>query len=156
MTEPFDIDEIESAETGELAIVHPATGEPTTWVWTLAGPGHPKAVEAANIAAREGLRIARLREQAQANRKKWIEPERSPDEMRLDNAKSFAIRVLGWTPVRMNGADYAYSQENVIKLLLNPAYGRIYTQLLDYFTSDESFTKRSATISPDSQSETSS
>ena len=156
MTEPFDISEIESAETGELAIVHPSTGEPTTWVWTLAGPGHPKAIEAANVAAREQLRINRLRDQAQANRRKWIEPDRSPDEMRLDNAKSFAIRVLGWTPVRMNGEDYTYSQENVIKLLLNPAYGRIYTQLLEYFTSDESFTKRSATISPDSRSETSS
>jgi hypothetical protein len=155
MSEPFDIDELKATETDELAIVHPTSGAATTWIWTLAGPGHPRSIEAANAAARDTLRLQRQREQAMVNRRKWVEPERTPEEMRQENAKSFAVRVLGWTPARINGEDYPFSTENVVALLLNPAYGRIYLQLLEYFSSDESFTKRSATTSPNSQSETS-
>jgi hypothetical protein len=105
MSDPFDVGELKAAETAEIAIVHPNSGEPTSWIWTLAGPGHPASVEAANTAARETLRVQRLREQALANRRKWIEPERTPDEMRLENAKSFAVRVIDWTPAKINGAD---------------------------------------------------
>jgi hypothetical protein len=141
--EPFNIDELRSTETDELPIVHPATGQPTTWVWTLAGPGHPKTIEQSERQARDALRLQRQREQAIVNRKKWIEPERSPDEIRDENARSFAARVLGWTPARINGDDYPFSQENAVKLLLEPAYGRIYVQLLEHFTADASFTQRS-------------
>lgn len=148
----FDLDDLRSTATDELAIVHPKTGEVTTWIWTLAGPGHPRSIEAANISAREALRVQRLREQAVVNRKKWIEPDRTPDEMRRENAESFAIRVLDWTPVKLSGNDYPYSRENVVKLLLDPSFGKIYLQLLEYFNSDESFTKRSAQPSPTSPS----
>ena len=154
MSEPFDIDEVKAMDTAEVAINHPSSGLPTTWIWTLAGPGHPKTVEASNIALREMLRVQKLKDQAQANRKKWTEPDRSPEDVRLENIKSFAMRVLGWTPARIGGADYPYSNENVIELLKNRAYDKLYTQLLEYFTSDESFTKPSATTSPNSQSET--
>ena len=148
----FDLSDLKSTETDELAIVHPLTGAPTTWVWTLAGPGHPKSIESANIAARDALRLTRLREQAVVNRRKWIEPDRTPDEMRRENAESFAIRVLDWTPVRLSGNDYPYSRENVVKLLLDPSFGKIYLQLLEYFNSDESFTRHSARNSPTSPS----
>jgi len=139
----FDIDELRSTDTDELAIVHPATGKPTPWVWTLAGPGHPTTIEQANRAARQSLHTAKLKEQAAVNRKKWIEPERDPDEVREENARSFAARVLGWTPARINQADYPFSVENVTKLLLDPAYGRVYVQLLEYFGADDSFMARS-------------
>jgi hypothetical protein len=94
--------------------------------------------------AREVLRTARQKEQAAVNRKKWIEPERSPDDVREENVRLFGERVLGWTPVRLDGADYPFSQENVRKLLLDPAYGRVYNQLAQHFAADDSFTKRSA------------
>jgi hypothetical protein len=148
----FDLDDLRSTDVAELAIVHPKTGEATTWIWTLAGPGHPRTIEAANISAREAMRVQRLREQAMVNRRKWIEPERTPDEMRRENAESFAIRVLDWTPVKLTGNDYPYSRENVVKLLLNPSFGKIYLQLLEYFNSDESFTKHSEMNSPTSPS----
>jgi hypothetical protein len=151
--EAFDIGELKSTDTAEVAINHPVTGSPTTWVWTLAGPGHQKSIEASNIAARDAIRLQRAREQAVANRRKWVEPERTPEEMRLENAKSFAMRVLSWTPARINGEDYPFSQENVVSLLMNPSYGKVYIQLLEYFTSDESFTARSAMTSSTTQSE---
>jgi hypothetical protein len=148
----FDLSDLKSTETDELAIVHPLTGAPTTWVWTLAGPGHPKSIESANIAARDALRLTRLREQAVVNRRKWVEPDRTPDDMRRENAESFATRVLGWTPIKLNGNDYPYTRENVVGLLLDPSFGKVYLQLLEYFNSDESFTKRSATTSQTSPS----
>ena len=43
----------------------------------------------------------------------------------------------------------------VVKLLLDPAYGRVYAQLLEHFSSDDSFTNRSVTVSPPSPSESS-
>jgi hypothetical protein len=141
----FDIGTLQTTVTADLPIVHPVTGNPTNWIWTLAGPSHPKTVEASNIAARDALNLQRQREQAIANRRKWVEPDKSPDQMRAENARSFALRVLDWTPVKMNGAEYPYSNENVIALLLNPAYGKIYNQLLDYFNSDESFMEPSET-----------
>lgn len=110
-------------------------------------------MELADRAARDALRLQRLREQAQVNRKKWIEPETTPEENRKDNANSFASRVLGWTEARINGKDYPFSHENCVTLLLDPAFGRIYLQLVEHFNSERSFTKRSAMISQTSQSE---
>jgi hypothetical protein len=150
--EMFDIDELRTTATDEVAIVHPVSGQPTTWIWTLAGPGHPASIDVANTAARETLRLQRAREQALVNRKKWVEPERTPDDLRKENAESFARRVLGWTPVKMNGADYSFSHQNVVGLLLDPSFGKIYLQLLEYFSADDSFTKRSVTTSPITQS----
>jgi hypothetical protein len=152
--EAFDIGELKSTDTADVAINHPKDGTPTTWIWTLAGPAHPRSIEASNIAARDALRLQRAREQAVVNRRKWIEPERTPDEMRMENAKSFAMRVISWTPAKINGTDYPFSPENVVKLLMDPAYGKVYLQLLEYFTADDSFTDRSATTSPNTQSET--
>ena len=148
----FDIDQLRTTATDEVAIVHPVTGLATTWVWTLAGPGHPASIDAANHAARDALRLARAREQARVNGKKWVEPERTPEEIRKENAESFSKRVLAWTPVKLSGADYPFNQKNVMDLLLDPSFGRIYLQLLEYFNADDSFTKRSAMTSPTTQS----
>jgi hypothetical protein len=150
--EMFDIGDLASTMQDDVAIVHPVSGQPTTWIWTLAGPGHAASVEVANAAARSALNLARAREQAVANRKKWVEPERSPEEIRKENAESFARRVLAWTPVKLNGGDYPFTHQNAVSLLLDPSYGKIYLQLLEYFNADDSFTKRSATTSPITQS----
>ena len=39
----FDIGELDARDEAELAIKHPSTGEPTTWIWTFYGPGHPSS-----------------------------------------------------------------------------------------------------------------
>lgn len=152
MNDAFDIDTLQTTDTDEMVIKHPVTGEPTTWVWTLAGPGHVRSIEAANAAARSAMLLQKQREQAIVNRKAWKEPDRTPDEVRMENARSFAARVLGWTPARINKEDYPFSTENVVALLLNPSYGRLYLQLLEYFQADDSFTKRSEETSVPSPS----
>lgn len=151
----FDLNDLRLEDTGQMNVLHPKTGEPTNWVWTLAGPGHPASIEAQNEASKETLRITRLREQAAVNRRRWVEPERDPEEIKRDNALAVARRVLGWTPIKINKEDYPFSRENTMRLLLDPAFGKIYLQVLEYFNADDSFTKRSATVSQPSLSESS-
>jgi len=143
MSDAFDIDELRSSDTAELNMVKPSDGTLSGWVWTLAGPGHPATIEQANQAARQSLRIAKKKEEAAVSRKKWIEPDRTPDEVREENARAFAARVLGWTPATIKGEIYPFSTENVVKLLLDPNCGRVYVQLLEYFGADDSFMARS-------------
>lgn len=140
----FDIGDLRSTDTAKLAIVNPATGQPTTWEWELAGPGHPASIAQSDRQAKENLHTEKLKEQARVNRKKWIQPEPTPEEVREKNALFFAERVLGWSPVRLNGEDYPFSRENCVKLLLDPTYGRIYSQIAEYFAADDSFTDGSA------------
>ena len=153
--EAFEIGELRSTDTDELTIMHPVTGAPTTWIWTLAGPAHPKSIELAEKTAEAASRLEEAQRQAIVNRQKWKEQHKTPKQTRLENARTFAARVLDWTPARINGEDYPYSNENVVKLLLDPAYGRVYLQLLEYFTDEKSFTQRSATTSSPLPSETS-
>ena len=141
----FDVADLQSTDTAELAIVHPATGQPTTWVWTLAGPGHPATLAQSDRLARTALKAAAMKEQATVNRKKWHEDVREPADVRAENVRFYAERVLGWSPVRFNGQDFPYSRESCIAFLANPQNDKIYGQLTAYFQADDSFTKRSAT-----------
>lgn len=144
MADAFELDDLAATDTGELTIVSPVTGEPTTWVWTLAGPGHPITVAQADKASREALKLEQQRAHAAAAGKKFREPEITLEERKERNARFFADRVLGWTPVTIRGEPYPWSVDNAVKLLLNPAYGRIYGQLAEYFLSETAFTKPSA------------
>ncbi len=145
MTVAFDIDVFDTADTAELTMVHPVTGTPTTWVWTLAGPGHPRTIEQSNRIARERLDQERQKEQARVNGKKWHEPRREPEEERRRNCAYFAERVVDWTPCRINGEDYPFTTENCIAILADPRKPRIFNQLATYFAGDEAFTASSAT-----------
>lgn len=140
----FDAGIFEFEDTAEMTVRHPITDQPTTWVWTIAGPGHPVTVEQGTRLSRKVLNENRAKEQAMVNGRKWKGDDREPEEIRRENAETFAERVLGWTEVTINGEPYGYSRENVVKLLMNPRYGRIYTQLLDFLRADENFMKGSA------------
>jgi hypothetical protein len=143
--EAFEIEELRATDTDELAIMHPVTGAATSWCWTLAGPAHPQTIAQSDRIARELMRRDSLRNQAIVNRKKWAEPEKTPEDQRRENAEFFADRVLGWTAARINGENYPFTRDNAVKLLLDPAYGRIYAQLSQYFQAEDSFTRRAAT-----------
>ena len=41
----FDLTDFDSADTADMLVSHPVTGEPTAWVITFAGPGHPKTID---------------------------------------------------------------------------------------------------------------
>ena len=127
----FGLEALKAADTATMTVLHPLTGEPTTWQITIAGPAHPKAIALSNRLARKRLGDERLREQAAANGRKWKAVE----------------RMLGWTPVRINGADLLFTEEAAVRLLLDPAFGRIYDQVLEFLGADDSFLSRPAEAS---------
>ena len=140
--EAFDLAALKAADTATMTVLHPMTGEPTTWQITFAGPAHPKAIALSNRLARKRLGDERLREQAAANGRKWKAAERTPEEIREENVRIVAERILGWTPVRLNGSDVAFSEDAAVALLLDPSYGRVYDQVLEFLAADDSFLSR--------------
>jgi hypothetical protein len=125
---------------------------PTGWTWEISGPGHPKAVAYQNEQSRKNLRKAKLIEQAQVNNKKYVAEDRTAEEQRRDNMAWIASRVLGWSDVAMNfltGNDdpIPFTDENVIKVLMHPQMGFVFTQLVEVVTEDKRFTQSSAKAS---------
>lgn len=127
------------ADESELVIVNPTTGEPTTWVWKIAGPGHAKTQELRRKSEREALQERRLLEQAQANGKKWKAPERTPEDEFRRFTEAIAQRVLHFTPAEIAGQRYDYSPEACRTLLADPRRAWLRKQLTDYLLADESF-----------------
>ncbi len=142
--EPFDITSIATLDTAEMVINHPVTGAPTTWVWIIAGPGHPAAIAADRTASDESRREDLQKEKARVNGRKWSGDFVDSVEQQQKNAGYFAKKVLGWSPVRINGADLAYSVPNVVKILIDPHYQTVYKQLIDFLVDEKSFMKPSS------------
>lgn len=141
----FDLSEIATNDTGTLAIRHPVTGEPTSWVLTLAGPGHPAYEEWSAEGQREAARKSRAIEQARANGKKW-KAEESDVEAEEAKARARLSRIiLGWTPVRVDGADYPWSKQNAEAMCVSQRWNRVRAQILEYMNDEKAFTTRSAT-----------
>jgi len=142
--EPFDLALIAAEDTADMIINHPVSGAPTTWVWTIAGPGHPAAIAADRAASDETRREDLLKEKARVNGRKWSGDFVDSAEQQRRNATYFAKKVLSWTPVRINGTDFPYATANVTKILLDPHYQAIYRQLIDFLVDEKSFMKPSS------------
>lgn len=140
----LDISLFAAEDTADWHVPHPVTGGPTTWVWTFAGPGHPQTVEAANKAIARRLREEKLREQAQVNGRKWTAEDRTPETVRAENVRLVTDRLLGWSPIKINGADFPFSLENATTLLSDPKMGRLFNGAIAFLGDDAAFTKRSA------------
>jgi hypothetical protein len=140
----FSDADFNAVDEADMAVV--MNCKPTTWVWTFAGPGHPRTVELENRAARERLHQERMKEQAVSNGRKWKAPDLTPDEIREKNVDWIVDRLLRWSPVKIDGQDYPFSPENARALLSDRKKVALFTQALDFLTADDSFTQRSATI----------
>ena len=146
-------DDLNAADQAEMTVV--VNGKPTSWSWFFAGPGHPKTIAQTNQLVREKLHTDREQEQTRVNGKKWKAAERSPDEIRRENIDYVMGRLLGWSPVRINGADVPFTDDNARNLLADHRKDFL-KQALDFLNDDKAFTKRSATSSESTQSGTSS
>jgi len=141
----FDISAFDTQDVSEMTVMDPVSGKPTTWKISFAGPGHEVTIAQSNEIARKSLADAKMKEQARVNGKKWKGEDKTPEEARQENADYFTARMLAWTPVKINGADYPFSRENAAKLLLDPRKGGLYNQILEFLRDDDAFMKRSAT-----------
>lgn len=138
----FSLDDFASADTATMTVT--VNGRATDWDWTFAGPGHPKSVAQSDRLAREELKRQRSLQQARANGKKWTAPEETPDELRRENVANVVERLVGWSPVKIDGKDFAFTPENATMLLADPKRVGLLTQALEFLADENSFTRRSA------------
>lgn len=141
----FDISAADALDEAQLAIKHPRTEEPTGWVWTFFGPGHPKTIDVANRASRHMLKVAAEKEQARVNGKKWKAEDETVDELRAKNVDNIVARTKDFTPVKMDGQTIEFTPEAAKKLLLDRKKGWLFSQVIEFLAADESFIPPSAT-----------
>lgn len=141
----FDLAAADAQDEATLAIKHPTTDEPTTWLWTFYGPGHPKTIEVADRAARSVLRERHEQTKARLNGKTVKVEEQSLDQIRAENADNIVARLKGFTPVKMGGETISYSAEAAKALLLDRKKGWLYAQIVEWIRADENFIQPSAT-----------
>lgn len=131
-------------DTAELHIVKPGTNKPTGWVITLAGPGHPQTIELMNEGERERLHRAAAIERAQVNGRKWKgDEDESPEQSRRKTVSRVCRRIVGWTPVDFGEGSVTFSQENAVKLFMDPKKGAFFAQVVDFLTAEQAFIKGS-------------
>lgn len=140
----FDLASVDALDEGKLAIRHPKTQKPTTWVWTFYGPAHPETVAIADKASREALRKAAEQRQARANGLPVDDDERTLESIRTENVDSIVARTKSFTPVSINGEVVEFSQAKARELLLDRRKGWLMAQVMTYLGSEANFIQPSA------------
>lgn len=143
----LDLSGIAPVDTIQHEILKPGGIEGTGWVWDILGPSHPKAIAYNEDQQRKNLRRERQMEQQRQNGKKVVVEERTVEDQKRDMALWLASRVGGWNRsiklIEVDPEPMAYSDDNVVKILINPKMGWIFNQIVDVITADSSFTKTS-------------
>jgi len=138
----FDIAALAAADEGDLHILD-GNGNETGWVWTFAGPGHPATVAIDREQAARFLSREQLKERAQVNGKKWKGTDETPDELRERTVGYIVARLLRWSSIEMEGAEFPFSPDNARKILLDRRYGLVFDQANEFLREEKDFTKRS-------------
>jgi hypothetical protein len=141
----IDLSDLDAGDEGELVIRHPKTLEPTGWIWTFYGPGHPVTISLSNRVAGAALKKAAARRQAQVNGRKWKEDKENLDQLRAENVDNIVARTKGFTPTRLNGELIEYSPDAAKRLLLERKRGWLLEQISDYLQDEANFIQPSAT-----------
>lgn len=144
MTDVLDLASLDALDEAVLVIRHPTTDASTGWTWTFYGPAHPVTVELADRFSREALRKAAARRQAQANGRKWKEDEQTPDDLNRENVEGIVARTKGFSTIRLNGEDLAFSKEKATELLLDRRKGWLVKQVMEFLRAEENFIQPSA------------
>lgn len=141
----FNLADLDAQDEVQLAIKHPKSGQPTTWVWTFFGPGHPTTVTLADQASRAAIRRRAEQNDAVANGKKWSAPEETPDGNRRENIDNIVARLKGFTPVNLGDGVVEYSPEKAREFLLDRRKGWLLGQVMLFLAREENFIQPSAT-----------
>jgi len=144
MDDDFDISAFKTLATADMVVNHPITGVPTKWIITFAGPGHPQTVDLADRQARRRLTEDKNKLQAQVNGRKYKAPDLSPEDVRDEIVGDIVDRIVTWTPVRLDGEAVEFSKAKAVALLRDPAYGKLFEQIIDFLAAERSFMPRSA------------
>lgn len=140
----IDLDADLPADTYQLQILKPGTAQPIGWAITLAGPAHPKAVAYKNARQQDELQRHAAIEAQQANGRKVKPDARTSEEENLRTVRWLVSRVVDWTPVRISGETFTFSDETATRLFLDPKMAAYTAQIVDYLTSERAFMPTSA------------
>lgn len=143
--EDFDLASADAQDEATLAIKHPTTDKPTTWLWTFYGPGHPIVVELADRVSRVALRELHEQKQARLNGKKVTLEESTLDQLRAENVDNIVTRLKSFTPVKLGAETISFSPDAARKLLLDRKKGWLYAQVVEWLKEDGNFIQPSAT-----------
>lgn len=141
MTEAIDLTGIIPQDQAVIEIKHAGTKKGTGWMITLAGPGHPKTQEWANENARKALRRQAQIEAAQANGKRYEPEERDPSDSRRENVEWVVSRIIDWTPIKIGGETFEFSDKAAAELLSRPEMGWAFAQIVEALADVRSFTQ---------------
>ena len=151
MTEPLvlDLEDFSSADTADMEVK--LNGRPTGWVWTFAGPGHPKTIEQADKIAKAALRTSQAKERARVNGKKWEPEEETVETLRKRNVNFVVDRLVGWSDIHTPGADgkpapFPFTPDNARLLLSDPSKAGLLQQAYSFIGDEDAFLKRSETL----------
>lgn len=141
----IDLNDFAAADTADMKVR--AGGKETGWVWTFAGPGHPKTIEQGNRIARQALKESKRKQEAVVNGKKWHADDEDVEDIRRRNVAFVVERLVGWSTVKVAGAegkaiDFPFSVENATSLLSDPAKAGLLEQAYAFIGEAENFTRR--------------
>lgn len=138
----FSLDDFKLEDEGDLDLRN-KFGQPSGWVWTFGGPGHPKTVAADERQTKRALALAEDQEKSRVNGRKWKGSGDSVEEVRDRNIDYIVARLVRWNDgMTVDGEPFPCTPENARKVLLNPALG-VYEQVNSYLLDEKSFTPRS-------------
>lgn len=132
-------------DTMELNMCFPGTNQPTGWVLTLAGPGHPQTVELSDEMERKRLKKVADIERAQVNGRKYKgDEDLDPEESRRQTVTSICRRIVDWTPVDFGEGPIEFSLDNAVDAFMDRRKAAYFGQLVDKLNEEKAFMKASA------------
>ena len=144
-TAVFDLTSYVYQDTAEFNLPSPRDGKPTGWVWTLAGPAHPKTISAIEAKWRrdQAERDRQTKARIAAAEKGQPDPtfEISVAKIIEQQAQEIAPRVLGFTTFKMQGdaESTEYNPDAVLRILIDMRLAWVRNQIARRLESDANF-----------------
>ena len=139
----FDIAALAATDEGDLDILD-GKGNPTGWIWTFAGPGHPTTIALDRESNARFLQREQAKERVRTNGKTWKGDSETVDEVRDRNVAYIVGRLLRWSDTQMEGKPFPCTPENARRILSDPRFGLVFTQANEFLRDEKDFTKGSA------------
>lgn len=135
-TKMFDLSAVKMADSAELAIADPITGEPTGFVLTIANP---------YSAAAKGVQ-RKMFDRALAEGQKGRKVKRTFEDVERFGVDSLVAITLGWKGLHSDGQEIPYSVEAARSLYETEALGWLRDEVQAFYEDRNSFFGKSNAI----------
>jgi hypothetical protein len=128
-TKMFDLAAVKMADSAELAIADPTTGEPTGFVLTIANP---------YSAAAKGIQ-RKLFDRAMAEGQKGRKVKRTFEDVERFSVDSLVAITIGWTGLHSDGKEVPYSPDAARSLYEAEGLGWLRDEVQAFYEDRNSF-----------------